>query len=64
MSRIGNIITKSKEKAYSYLYKSIDSWYKANELKELMRLNGFGNVTVIKKVFGLIAIHIGEKNGD
>jgi len=62
MAKIGNVITKSKEQAYSYLLASIREWYKAKELKELMIQCGFRNVRVFKKSLGLVAIHIGEKN--
>ena len=62
MAKIGNVITKSKEQAYSYLLASIREWYNAEELKELMIQCGFGNVRIFKKSLGLVAIHTGEKN--
>jgi len=62
MAKIGNVITKSKEQAYSYLLASIKEWYKAGELKELMIRCGFQNVRIYKKSLGLVAIHIGEKD--
>ena len=62
MAKIGNVITKSKEQAYSYLLASIKEWYKAGELKELMIQCGFQNVRIFKKSLGLVAIHTGEKD--
>jgi len=62
MAKIGNLITKSKGKAYSYLFASINEWYKAEELREIMSQCGFKNVKIIKKSLGLVAIHIGEKD--
>ena len=57
---IGKIIVGSSD-PYSYLIKSIEQFYSQNELKELMKTNGFNSVEFRNLSNGISAIHSGWK---
>lgn len=57
---LGQIFAKDKD-AYTYLPTSLKSWYKQEDLKELILNKGFKNC-YLKNVFGgVVAIHIAIK---
>lgn len=57
---ISGLITKNKE-AYTYLYESTESFLRAEELAALLAAAGFKKVLFSRFMFGLIAVHWGEK---
>jgi demethylmenaquinone methyltransferase/2-methoxy-6-polyprenyl-1,4-benzoquinol methylase len=57
---IGSRISGSKS-GYAYLANTIPRFYPAEELKDIMRLAGFKDISVKKLMFGVGAIHRGIK---
>jgi demethylmenaquinone methyltransferase/2-methoxy-6-polyprenyl-1,4-benzoquinol methylase len=57
---IGGRISGSN-KAYAYLAKTIPRFYPAEELADIMRSAGFGEVTYRQHLFGAVAIHKAKK---
>lgn len=58
--RLGNALSRSRERAYSYLADSIAVFPGAPELAARMQRAGFRQVTFRKLNFGTMAIHIGQ----
>jgi demethylmenaquinone methyltransferase/2-methoxy-6-polyprenyl-1,4-benzoquinol methylase len=58
---LGNVLTGSRDKAYSYLADSIQLFPDANALKQRMEGAGFKDVLFRKLNFGTMAIHVGER---
>jgi demethylmenaquinone methyltransferase/2-methoxy-6-polyprenyl-1,4-benzoquinol methylase len=58
---LGNLLTGSGTKAYSYLADSIQLFPDAEALKKRMLEAGFSEVTYRKLNFGTMAIHIGTR---
>lgn len=58
---LGNRLTGSKDKAYSYLADSIQLFPDAERLKERLEQAGFKNVRYRKLNLGTMAIHTGER---
>ena len=56
---IGNRLTRSNHKAYSYLADSIQLFPDADSLKQRMEFAGFTNVRYRKLNMGTMAIHVG-----
>lgn len=57
---VGGLISGSY-RGYSYLKHTIPRFYPPEELSDIMRRAGFGNVTYRKLMFGIAAIHKGMK---
>lgn len=60
---VGNRLTRSNDKAYSYLADSIQLFPNANALKQRMEAAGFQAVRFKKLNFGAMAVHIGVRDG-
>lgn len=58
--RVGYWISKNRP-AYKYLSESIQRFYTAEELSELLAGNGFKKVRVNRMLFGVAAIHTASK---
>lgn len=58
---IGNRLTRSNDKAYSYLADSIQVFPDADALKERMQQAGFNDVHFKKLNLGTMAIHVGVR---
>lgn len=58
---VGNRLTRSKDRAYSYLADSIALFPAADALKARMESAGFSNVHYRKLNLGTMAIHVGHK---
>ncbi len=58
--KIGKLIVGEKE-PYEYLVKSIENFINQDELKELMKKNGFQNCTYKNLSGGIVSIHSGWK---
>jgi demethylmenaquinone methyltransferase/2-methoxy-6-polyprenyl-1,4-benzoquinol methylase len=58
---VGNRLTRSSHKAYSYLADSIQLFPDAESLKQRMEAAGFGNVGYHKLNLRTMAIHVGER---
>lgn len=58
---VGNRLTRSSHRAYSYLADSIQLFPDAEALKQRMEGAGFANVSYRKLNLGTMAIHIGER---
>jgi len=58
---LGNLLTGSKSRAYSYLADSIQLFPDAHALKQRILAAGFREVTFRKLNFGTMAIHVGLK---
>ncbi len=56
---IGNLISRSPDRAYSYLQQSIDRWPPGDELAETMREAGFKAVRWRRLAPGNVALHVG-----
>ncbi len=59
---LGSLVAGSKS-AYTYLPETTKAFKSADELKEVMIKTGFERVSYKKYMFGTIAIHWGEKEG-
>jgi demethylmenaquinone methyltransferase/2-methoxy-6-polyprenyl-1,4-benzoquinol methylase len=57
---LSGLITKNKED-YTYLYESTESFLRAEELAAFLAAVGFKKVLFKRFMFGLIAVHWGEK---
>ena len=57
---LSGLFTKNKE-AYTYLYESTESFLRAEKLAALLAAAGFQKVFFKRFMFGLIAVHWGEK---
>jgi len=57
---LNGLITKNKED-YTYLYESTESFLRAEELAAFLAAVGFKKVLFKRFMFGLIAVHWGEK---
>ena len=57
---VGGLISGSQS-AYAYLTHTIPRFYPPEELSEIMNQAGFKNVTCKKLLFGIAAIHQGQK---
>jgi demethylmenaquinone methyltransferase/2-methoxy-6-polyprenyl-1,4-benzoquinol methylase len=58
---VGNRLTRSNHKAYSYLADSIQLFPDAESLKQRMEAAGFTSVQYRKLNMGTMAIHVGER---
>ncbi|MBZ0136098.1 MAG: bifunctional demethylmenaquinone methyltransferase/2-methoxy-6-polyprenyl-1,4-benzoquinol methylase UbiE [Planctomycetes bacterium] len=58
---LGNLLTGSRDRAYSYLADSIQLFPDANALKARMEAAGFDNVRFRKLNLGTMAIHVGVR---
>ncbi|NUQ35303.1 MAG: bifunctional demethylmenaquinone methyltransferase/2-methoxy-6-polyprenyl-1,4-benzoquinol methylase UbiE [Planctomycetaceae bacterium] len=61
LPRIGHVLSRSKEKAYSYLPDSIALFPGPDELKAIMEARGLKDVRFRLLTFGLVSVHIGTK---
>ncbi|MBK8206574.1 MAG: bifunctional demethylmenaquinone methyltransferase/2-methoxy-6-polyprenyl-1,4-benzoquinol methylase UbiE [Planctomycetes bacterium] len=59
---VGNRLTRSSHKAYSYLADSIQLFPNADALKQRMEQAGFAKVRYRKLNLGTMAIHVGERS--
>jgi len=57
---LGNLLSSNPE-AYSYLPLSIENFFTADKLTDEISSVGWHNVTYKLKMFGFVAIHVGEK---
>lgn len=62
VKRIGGRISGAPI-AYAYLSQTIPRFYTADELAEIIRRAGFGEVIYKRLMFGVAAIHIAQKTG-
>jgi demethylmenaquinone methyltransferase / 2-methoxy-6-polyprenyl-1,4-benzoquinol methylase len=62
--RIGNLLTGSRSKAYSYLADSVAVFPSAEDFKRRIEQAGFASVTFKRLNFGTMAIHIGVRAND
>lgn len=58
---VGNRVSGSREQAYSYLSASVLAFPNADELAAIMREGGLKNVRYRLLTFGMVAVHVGEK---
>ncbi len=58
---IGNILSKSKDNAYTYLRNSVLSFPDRQKLKEIMESCGLTDVKIYPRTFGIVTIHVGTK---
>jgi demethylmenaquinone methyltransferase/2-methoxy-6-polyprenyl-1,4-benzoquinol methylase len=58
---LGQKLSRSKEKAYSYLPDSVAQFPGAAEFAKLMEAQGLREVTYRYRAFGIVAIHVGTK---
>ena len=61
LPRLGNWLSGSREKAYTYLQESIDRWPRGDELASQMREAGFKGVTWRPLFPGNVALHSGYR---
>ena len=57
---VGYLISRNRQ-AYKYLAVSIEKYYNADELKELLLKSGFSEVSYKRLFFGAAAIHVAVK---
>lgn len=60
---VGNLLTSSRDRAYSYLADSIQVFPDCNALKQRMLAAGFAEVTWRRLNLGTMAIHVAAKAG-
>lgn len=58
---VGNLISRSRDRAYSYLQQSIDQWPKAADFADQLRAAGFGTVDWQILFPGNVALHWAER---
>ncbi|MBM3242596.1 bifunctional demethylmenaquinone methyltransferase/2-methoxy-6-polyprenyl-1,4-benzoquinol methylase UbiE [Candidatus Poribacteria bacterium] len=58
---IGNAISQNRNDAYGYLPNSVVTFLNKNQLKEMMEECGLRDIEVYRKIFGIVAIHVGRK---
>jgi demethylmenaquinone methyltransferase/2-methoxy-6-polyprenyl-1,4-benzoquinol methylase len=60
---IGNRISGSEDDAYGYLPRSVMKFPDCGALKGVMEQCGLVDVQFYRKTFGIVAIHVGKKQG-
>lgn len=60
LPRIGNLLSRSPDDAYTYLHQSIQRWPKGDELVEILRGAGFKGARWRRLFPGNVAIHVGH----
>lgn len=60
LPRIGNLLSRSPDDAYTYLHESIERWPKGEELVGIMREAGFKGARWQRLMPGNVAIHVGH----
>lgn len=61
LPRVGNLISGSKERAYSYLQESMRSWLDGDALAKALTDAGFRSVRWRTLLPGIVALHVGER---
>lgn len=61
LPHMGNLFSRSKEKAYSYLADSIALFPGPMQLAEMMEEEGLSDVYYRFRMFGTVAVHVGTK---
>jgi demethylmenaquinone methyltransferase/2-methoxy-6-polyprenyl-1,4-benzoquinol methylase len=61
LPRVGNWISRSRERAYTYLQESVERWPQGEELAESMRAAGLTDVRWRTLFPGNVAIHAGSR---